>query len=161
MSVEFSNAYQEVLLENLDSILKQNFMFQTQLKLVEKDANVKTELQARVQELTARLDACMGEATKAEQYKERAESSDAVIQEKTRIQTALNDTMKKVGLLTTSLETTEKELSELKEYVAKLESIAPVTKLKKINTIKVPEPTPDDSASNDLFQIKVDDGSSF
>ena len=161
MSVEFTHAYQEVLLENLESILKQNFMFQTQLKLAEKETNVKTELQAKVEELTIQLNSCMGEVGKAQQYKVRAESGDAIVQEKTRIQTALNDSMKKVASLTKSLETTEKELSELKEYVAKLESIAPATKLKKINTVKVEEPKPDDSAPNDLFQIKVDDGSSF
>ena len=35
MSVEFSNAYQEILLDNLMSIIKQNFVFQTQLKMTE------------------------------------------------------------------------------------------------------------------------------
>ncbi len=35
MSVEFSNAYQEILLDNLVAIIKQNFVFQTQLKLAE------------------------------------------------------------------------------------------------------------------------------
>ena len=54
MSVEFSNAYQEVLLENLDAILKQNFMFQARLKLFEKQANVQSELQAKIDELTGR-----------------------------------------------------------------------------------------------------------
>ena len=38
MSVEFSNTYQEILLDNLVSIIKQNFVFQTQLKLAENDA---------------------------------------------------------------------------------------------------------------------------
>lgn len=161
MSVEFTNAYQEVLLENLQSILKQNFMFQTQLKIVEQEANNKAELQARVENLTLQLNECQSKVGKTEQYKLRAEQSDNISDEKTRIQTALNDSMKKVASLTSSLEATEKELLGLKEYVAKLESIAPATKLKKINTVKVEEPKPDDSAPNDLFQIKVDDGSSF
>lgn len=168
MSVEFSNAYQEVLLENLDSILKQNFMFQTQLKLVEKEANVKADLQAKLNDVTAKYEEALQNANKAEQYRTQAESNDAIVQEKNRIQSALNDTMKKVSGLESSLESvkyelqTEKELhTELKEYVAKLESIAPVTKLKKINTVKIEEPKPDESASVDLFNIKVEDGSSF
>ena len=44
MSVEFSNAYQEVLLENLDVILKQNFMMQARLKLFEKETNLRAEV---------------------------------------------------------------------------------------------------------------------
>ena len=52
MSVEFSNVYQEVLLENLDAILKQNFMFQARIKLFEKEANSKAELQAKLDDVT-------------------------------------------------------------------------------------------------------------
>mgnify|MGYP003345724111 FL=1 len=51
MSVEFSNAYQEILFDNLVSIIKQNFMFQTQLKLAEDTGKVKEELQAKYNEL--------------------------------------------------------------------------------------------------------------
>ena len=51
MSVEFSNAYQEILLENLMSIIKQNFMFQTQLKMFEESGKEKEELQAKYNEL--------------------------------------------------------------------------------------------------------------
>ncbi len=47
MSVEFSNAYQEILLENLMTIIKQNFMFQTQLKLTEDTGKQRAELEAR------------------------------------------------------------------------------------------------------------------
>ena len=45
MSVEFSNTYQDILLDNLVSIIKQNFIFQTQLKLAESTGKDKTELQ--------------------------------------------------------------------------------------------------------------------
>lgn len=161
MSVEFSNAYQEVLLENIDAILKQNFIFQTKLKLFEKEANNRAELQAKVNELTELYQDSLARINKAEQYKSRAESSDAIVQEKTRIQSALNDSMKKVATLSMSLETTEKELSELKDYVSKLESIVPVTKLRKINTVKVEELKPEEPAPVDLLAFKVEDGSTF
>ena len=76
--------------------------------------------------------------------------------------------MKKVSALESSLEAVkyelqnEKELhSELKDYVVKLETITPATKLKKINTVKIEETKPDESVPVDLFNIKVQDGSSF
>jgi oligoendopeptidase F len=168
MSVEFSNAYQEVLLENLDSILRQNFMFQTKLKMFENEANGRAELQAKLEDVTAKYKEALENVDRAEQYKSQAQSNDAIVQEKNRIQSALNDTMKKVSAIQKSLDAVKYELedekrlhSELKEYVSKLESVVPATKLKKINTVKVEEPKPDDSAPVDLFNIKVEDGSSF
>jgi chromosome segregation ATPase len=168
MSVEFSNAYQEVLLENLDAILKQNFMFQARLKLLEKQANVQAELQAKLDELTVRYQDVLGQVDKTEQYKVQADSNEAIVQEKTRIQSALNDTMRKVSGLESSLEAKEKqiadkdaELLDLKTYISKLEENLPATKLKKINTVTPEEVLSIDSAANNLFKIKVEDGSTF
>jgi hypothetical protein len=168
MSVEFSNAYQEVLIENLDSILKQNFMFQARLKLFEKQANGQVELQTKLDELTVKYQDVLGQVGKSEQYKIRADSNESIVQEKTRIQSALNDTMRKVSELESSLEAIQKdilnknaELLDLKTYISKLEETIPATKLKKINTVKPEEVLSIDSAINDLFKIKIDDGSTF
>jgi len=168
MSVEFSNAYQEVLIENIDSILKQNFMFQARLKLFEKQVNGQAELQAKLDDVTAKYQDVLGQVGKAEQYKIRAESNDTIVQEKNRIQSALNDTMIKVSGLESSLEAKQKdilnkdaELLDLKIYISKLEEIIPATKLKKINTVKPEEILSIDSAVSDLFKIKVDEGSTF
>ena len=168
MDGKFLNVYNEVILENFNAVLKQNFMFQTQLKLVEKETNLKADLQARLDDVTAKYQEALQNANKAEQYRTQAESNDAIVQEKNRIQSALNDTMKKVSSLEKSLEAVryelqnEKELhSELKDYVVKLETITPATKLKKINTVKIEETKPDESVPVDLFNIKVQDGSSF
>ena len=124
MSVEFSNAYQEVLLENLDSILKQNFMFQARLKLFEKQANGQAELQAKLDELTATHQQALQQIGQTQHYKVQAESNDAIVQEKSRIQSALNDAMKKMSGLESSLEAKQKEildkdaeLLELKNYI--------------------------------------------
>ena len=51
MSVEFSNAYQEILLDNLVAIIKQNFIFQTQIKLSENSSKEKEELQIKLNDL--------------------------------------------------------------------------------------------------------------
>jgi multidrug efflux pump subunit AcrA (membrane-fusion protein) len=163
MSVEFSNAYQEVLLENLDSILKQNFMFQTRIKLFEKEANIKTELQAKLDDVTAKYQQALADVGAAEQYKVQASSNDAIVQEKSRIQSALNDTMRELGTTKGALEGSQAEVKELKSRIAELEKLvppAPKTPTKK-TTVKTEEKKPDDSASTDLFNIKVDDGSSF
>ena len=155
MSVEFSNAYQEVLLENLDSILKQNFMFQTKLKLFEKEANIKTELQAKLDDVTEKYQQALDEVGAAEQYKVQASSNDAIVQEKSRIQSALNDTMQELGRTKTALEKSQARVAELEKLVP------PTPKTTKKTTVKTEEKKPDDSASTDLFNIKVDDGSSF
>jgi G:T/U-mismatch repair DNA glycosylase len=163
MSVEFSNAYQEVLLENLDSILKQNFMFQTRIKLFEKEANFKTELQAKLDDVTAKYHDAITQVGEAEQYKVQASSNDAIVQEKSRIQSALNDTMRELGTTKSALEKSQDLVKELKSRVAELEKLvpsAPKAPAKK-TTVKTEEKKPDDSASTDLFNIKVDDGSSF
>jgi chromosome segregation ATPase len=163
MSVEFSNAYQEVLLENIDSILKQNFMFQARLKLLEKEANIKTELQAKLDDVTAKYQEALAQVGAAEQYRVQASSNDAIVQEKSRIQSALNDTMRELGTTKGALEGSQTEVKELKSRIAKLAKLvptAPKTPAKK-TTVKTEEKKPDDSASTDLFNIKVDDGSSF
>ena len=163
MSVEFSNAYQEVLLENIDSILKQNFMFQARLKMLEKEANIKTELQAKLDDVTAKYQQALADVGAAEQYKVQASSNDAIVQEKSRIQSALNDTMRELGTTKGALEGSQAEVKELKSRIAELEKLvppAPKTPTKK-TTVKTEEKKPDDSASTDLFNIKVDDGSSF
>ena len=168
MSVEFSNAYQEVLLENLDAILKQNFMIQARLKLLEKQAIGQAELQAKLNDLTVKYQDVLGQVDKAEQYRIQADSNDAIVQEKTRIQSALNDTMRKVSGLESGLEAKQKEildkdaeLLDLKTYISKLEETVSATKLKKINTVKTEEILSIDSAANDLFKLKVEDGSTF
>jgi multidrug efflux pump subunit AcrA (membrane-fusion protein) len=163
MSVEFSNAYQEVLLENIDSILKQNFMFQARLKLLEKEANIKTELQAKLDDVTAQYQEALAQVGAAEQYRVQASSNDAIVQEKSRIQSALNDTMRELGTTKGALEGSQVEAKELKSRIAELEKLvppAPKTPAKK-TTVKTEDKKPSDSASTDLFNIKVDDGSSF
>jgi len=163
MSVEFSNAYQEVLLENLDAILKQNFMFQARLKLLEKEANIKTELQVKLDDVTAKYQDALSQVGQTEQYKVQALSNDAIVQEKTRIQSALNDTMRELDSTKSVLEKSQAEIGELKTQILELQKLippAPKTPVKK-TTVKTEETKPDDSASTDLFQIKVDGGSSF
>lgn len=154
MSVEFSNAYQEILLDNIYAIIKQNFIFQTQLKLAEESGNAKNEIQVKYNELLQAHEAL-------KQFKARADINASAHEDKSRLQGALNDIMKKNSVLEKDLEAKNTEIAGLKEYIAKLEGIAPVSKLKKINPEKVIEEKLVEQPTSDLFAIKVNDGSSF
>lgn len=163
MSVEFSNAYQEILLDNLMSIIKQNFVFQTQLKLFENVGNQKTELEIKYNELVAAMNSMQNRLIEAEKVSSIVKSNNSAHEEKQRIQVALNNEMKKNVGLNKQIEDKEAKIGELMEYIAKLEEIAPTSKLKKINPKKIVEVpmVMENPASNTLFTIKGNDGSSF
>ena len=166
MSVEFSNAYQEILLENLMTIIKQNFVFQTQLKMTENVGNQKAELETKYNEVVNQWNSVQGQLAEIESYRQRADNNTSAHQEKSRIQTALNDEMKKSAGLKVEIQKKEEEISELKEYISKLEEIAPMSKLKKINPEKAVSIAPaplavDEPAPVNLFKIEANDGSSF
>jgi chromosome segregation ATPase len=175
MSVEFSNAYQEVLLENLDSILKQNFMFQTKLKLFEKEANIKTELQAKLDDLTAKYQQALDDVGAAEQYKVQASSNDAIVQEKSRIQSALNEEMKKSSSYKEEIDKKNadiiklsNEMKVIKEELETLKELVPVSKLKKLDkpkpveVVKKEEPKIQKFIKPvDIKPLKVESGGTF
>ena len=121
MSVEFSNVYQEVLLENLDAILKQNLLFQARLKLLEREANVRAEMQAKIDDLTVNIQQLTEQLDSTQHYKTQAENNDAIVQEKTRIQSALNDTMRELAGVKADLEARRNEVSSLNGIVSSRE----------------------------------------
>lgn len=183
MSVEFSNAYQEILLENLMSVIKQNFIFQTQLKMNENSGRQQDDLQNQFLEAKKQYDELLNsynnakrELEQIEIYKNKAEQNNTAHEEKSRIQSALNDEMKKFAVFKTEMENKEAnlqkllsekeiEVKELKEYILRLEGIAPVTKLKKMSSPKSPEISEEKSEIppkiENKLQVKVLDGSSF
>jgi hypothetical protein len=141
MSVEFSNAYQEILLDNLIGVIKQNFVFQTQIKILESNSKDKESLQKTLSELKTKYDELQNlynskqnDLRQIDVYKNKAEQNSTILQEKNRIQSALNDEMRKSTNLKKQLEDKENELKSLKDYVSKLEEVTPSTKLKKIKT---------------------------
>jgi len=159
MSVEFSNTYQEILLDNLVSIIKQNFIYQTQLKLAETTGKDKAELQNSYDILNGEYSSLREQLSQMEGLKMRVESNDSAHEEKSRIQTALNDELKRSADLKRILEERDGEISSLKEQILKLESLVPPPKTKKVSPVIVPdivEPTP-----LILSKTKVSDGSTF
>jgi chromosome segregation ATPase len=161
MNVEFSNAYQEVLLENLDVILKQNFMMQTRLKLLEKEANVRAEMQAKIDELTVKHQEALEQIGQTQHYKTQAESNEAIVQEKTRIQSALNDTMRELGNTKSALEAREKVIKEMNSKISELEKLVPpAPKVVKKPTVKTEE-KPVEISATETNKVRVEAGGTF
>jgi chromosome segregation ATPase len=164
MSVEFSNTYQEILLDNLVSIIKQNFIFQTQLKLAENGNKDKTELQEKYDTLFSQYNSLKSQTPELEALRLRVDTNAGAHEEKSRIQSALNDEMRKSVELKKQLEVKSSELAkqhqeivDLKNQILKLESSIPTPKLKKSNSVFDPiESTPLTPSSS-----KGKDGSTF
>jgi type I site-specific restriction endonuclease len=163
MSVEFSNIYQEVLLENLDVIIKQNFIFQARLKLLEKEADVRAEMQAKINELTVKHQEALQQINNSQHYKVQAESNDAIVQEKTRIQSALNDTMRELGKTKSALELKEKEIEEMSLRISELEKLIPSAPkaVKKVTVKTVEEEKPVKISATETNKIRVEAGGTF
>ena len=168
MNVEFSNAYQEVLLENLDVILKQNFMMQTKLKLFEKEANLRAEMQAKIDDLTVKNQEVLQQVEQTQHYRVQAESNDAIVQEKSRIQSALNDTMRELGTTKNSLDSItqqlnlkNKEVEEMKSRISELEKLVPpAPKVVKKITVKTEE-KPVEISATETNKLEVEVGGTF
>jgi len=178
MSVEFSNTYQEILLDNLVSIIKQNFIFQTQLKLAEGGNKDKAELQEKYDTLFSQYESLKSQTPELEALRLRVDTNAGAHEEKSRIQSALNDEMKKSVELKRQLETKSSELAgknaelevksselagktqeivDLKNQILKLESSISTSKPKKSNSVFDPiESTPLIPSSS-----KGKDGSTF
>ena len=106
-------------------------MFQTQLKLAEESGKAKDVIQAKYDELAMVHEALKNQLSETESFKTIADSNSSAHEEKTRLQGALNDVMKVKKTLEKQLEQKNIEIDSLKDYIAKLEGIAPVSKLKK------------------------------
>ena len=161
MDMNYVTAYQEVLLENLDAILKQNFQFQTRLKLYEMDSNKQAELQAKFNELSANYQEAVNKLdefkSSSQVYTVQPESSDAIVQEKNRIQSALNDAMREITVLNQSIQTKDREISDLKDIIAKPKE---EEKPKKVAVKKV-EDKPEETKIENLAKPKIDSVNTF
>jgi len=154
---QFLTAYNEVVLENMNSVLKQNFIFQTQLKFVEgKDREIgelkeqlakfqelenninlsKTESEKRISDLISEVNNLKHQLNNKEDELKKNSNSDA---DRHRLQTAVNTQMKEIEALknqVSSLEAQQKQkdasIKEQQEYITKLEEMLPKTKKKQL-----------------------------
>lgn len=132
MSADFTNIYQEILLDNLVAIIKQNFAFQTQIKLSENVGQRNVELEKQVQQL-------QDETNQLEIYKNKAEQNNSAHEEKSRIQVALNNELQKSSSYKQEIDKKNAEIIKLSGKIKVLmneleilKGLVPASKLKKV-----------------------------
>jgi chromosome segregation ATPase len=115
MSVEFSNTYQEILLDNFNSVIKQNLMFQTQLKMAE-EAQKNNKSDEKINLLNGEYNVLKSDydnaLKKISDLEVRASVGQSLHDEKTRVQAALNDELKKTASLNTKILEQTKTIDE-------------------------------------------------
>ena len=115
MSVEFSNAYQEILLDNFNSVIKQNLMFQTQLKMAE-ETQKNNKSDEKISLLNGEYDVLKSEydvaLKKISELEVRANVGQSLHDEKTRVQSALNEELKKTASLNNKILEQTKTIDE-------------------------------------------------
>lgn len=145
MDGKFLDVYNEVVLENFYAVLKQNFMFQTQLKFAEEQNKKVGELEKKLADLSSEnLDANILR-DEIDSLKNTITQKDAIIQsssntdnERHRLQTAVNNQMKEIEGLKKTIDELQKKQKDQQEYVTQLEEMLPNSKKKKLG-IEIPE----------------------
>ena len=179
MDVRLQNAYVEVLLGNFMEVVKQNLMFQAQIEvnknsLQEADDSVRrlkeisdsnTEYQKESREKDNRINQLI---TERDNLKSSSGNNDSLRQEKDRLQSAVNDYMRQLKSAQQDVLTAKSEsqnvlmqnnnrIEELTKYVARLETVVPANKLKKVKLGEVVQPdTPEITVEEPVLPIGDD-----
>lgn len=145
MDGKFLDVYNEVVLENFYAVLKQNFMFQTQLKFAEENTKKVGELEKKLATLASENADANILREEIKTLKETISQKDAIIQsssntdnERHRLQTAVNNQMKEIEGLKKTIDDLQKQRKDQQEYVTQLEEMLPNSKKKKLG-IEIPE----------------------
>jgi len=131
MDAKFLSAYNEVALDNFVAVVKQNILFQTQVKFLEDQVKIIPGLQEKVGDFARIIE-------ENSDLKNQLNNRNSIIQnsvnsdvEKNRLQTALNSQSKELAKL-------REDTAKQKEYITQLEEMLPNSKKKKLG-IEIPE----------------------
>ena len=149
MDGKFLDVYNEVILDNFNAVLKQNFMFQTQLKFAEEKAKEVGELEKKLAALTSENSDANILREEINALKETVSQKDAIIQsssntdnERHRLQTAVNNQMKEIEGLKKTIGDLQQQQKDQQTYVTQLEEMLPNSKKKKLGIELPEEPKP-------------------
>ena len=149
MDGKFLDVYNEVILDNFNAVLKQNFMFQTQLKFAEEKAKEVGELEKKLATLTSENSDANILREEINALKETVSQKDAIIQsssntdnERHRLQTAVNNQMKEIEGLKKTIGDLQQQQKDQQTYVTQLEEMLPNSKKKKLGIELPEEPKP-------------------
>lgn len=149
MDLKLQNAYVEVLLNNFIEVVKQNILFQAQIEVLSKDVKEFSETQRKLKEVSENNIELQRQitslTTEKNSLKISSVNNDSILQEKNRLQSAVNDYMRKLNESKTELLKVKAEFQEVllknnnrieeqNAHIFKLESLVPPNKLKKIKT---------------------------
>lgn len=154
MDVKLQNAYVEVVLDNFLSVVKQNILFQAQLKVLNDSSEELVNTKKALEELIAKYNDCQIEATKLSNLNNALQvdnsnkeskiiSTESLQKEKDRLQVAANDYMRQVSALKEENKSILDALNKQNKYIESLETLVPITKLKKLKAS-----TEDDDVNN-------------
>jgi chromosome segregation ATPase len=135
----FINVYNEVVLENFTAVLKQNFMFQTQIKFLEEKVKEIPALQEKgnsydsvvreKNELQNKIVSLTSEIENKDNIIKNTSNSDA---DKHRLQTALNEQARELAKLNDKVANIENDIADKNNYIKQLEDMLPNSKRKKL-----------------------------
>lgn len=143
MDVKLQNAYVEVLLDNFLSVVKQNVMFQAQLKTLSDSSEELARTKNALEELNAKYLDCERKFTESGNLinslridntnkESQIVNTTNLQKEKDRLQAATNDFMRQINKLKEENKSILDKLNSQNKYIESLEPLVPVTKLKKI-----------------------------
>jgi len=149
MDGKFLDVYNEVILDNFNAVLKQNFMFQTQIKFAEEKAKEVGELEKKLAALTSENSDANILREEIKTLNERISQKEAIIQsssntdnERHRLQTAVNNQMKEIEGLKKTIGDLQQQQKDQQTYVTQLEEMLPNSKKKKLGIELPEEPKP-------------------
>ena len=161
MDAKFLNTYNELILDNFNAVLKQNFLFQTQIKVLEEQVKEKSELETKLASLSSENNDIVELRGEIDGLKDELNNKNLAIQnlnntdsERHRLQTAVNNQMKEIEGLKSQVGSLQNgkdsevqsvknqkdsEIRLLKDkekeqlnYIAQLEEMLPNSKKKKL-----------------------------
>jgi chromosome segregation ATPase len=166
--LKFLSFFNEVAQDNFVSVVKQNLVFQAQIRLLEDAVKVIPELQKKIEDLEINKTEYRGLVEENTDLKNQLKNKNSIIEntnksdiEKARIQSALNEKMREVSQFKKTIEDLQKEIQENKEYKNKLQEMLPKTAKKKLG-ITVEETEKETSNSdNDMKDEIISNGGTF
>ena len=157
MDTKFLSYFNEVAQDNFIAVVKQNLVFQAQIKLLDEEVKKVPGLLETIEGLEETKKEVQGLVEEVNDLKNQLEHKETIIKnnsnsdaDKHRIQTALNNQAQEIQTLTNRLNEAEKandkknaklkqQVDEQKEYIAQLEEMLPNSKKKKLGiAVEVP-----------------------
>jgi seryl-tRNA synthetase len=166
MDVKFLSAYNEVAQDNFIAVVKQNLVFQTQIKVLEDQVKLVGDLQKKIDETSDLQKEYRKLIAENTDLKNQLNNANSIVAnnsksdvEKNRIQSALNEKMRELNTLKQSVDGLEKTLKDKIVYIEQLHEMLPNAKRKKLGLPveeKAKETTDDNSSP-----IEISSGGSF